>query len=311
MISRFFAAALLILVSAAPCVPVQADDVPFTFHEDVIYGRKYGMALTMDVMAPAQNANGGGIIVVASGAWVSSHDWSSILRKGAGQAFVNRGYTAFFVYHGCQPKFNIQEILQDLGRSVRYIRSRATDFNIDPDRLGITGFSSGGHLALMQAMAADTADQDAADPVDRFSSRVQAVCVGAPPSDFLNYGKPGENALGRGILAGHRPAFDFYEFDEQQHANVRITDEQTLLEIGRQVSPIYHVTADDPPTFIIHGDKDGAVPIQQSKSLLAKLDGLGVPTKLLVKEGAGHFWRDPGKDWPLQADWFDKYLLEK
>ena len=309
MKTRFLALMLLTLLPIGRCA--LADDVPYVHQEDVIYGRKYGMALTMDVLSPKQNANQAGIVVVASGAWVSTHDWSSILRKGAGQAFVNRGYTVFLVFHGCQPKFNIQEILQDLNRSVRYIRSRASDFKIDPNRLGITGFSSGGYLALMQAMAGDPGDPKAKDPVDRFSSRIQAACVGAPPTDFLNYGKPGVNALGRGPLAGYRPAFDFYEFDAKEHVNQRITDEKKLLEIGRQVSPIYHVSADSPPTFIIHGDKDGAVPIQQTKSLLAKLKEVGVPTKLLVKTGAGHFWREPGKDWPQEADWFDTYLLKK
>jgi acetyl esterase/lipase len=288
-----------------------ADDAAYTLQKDVIYGRKYGMSLTMDVLTPTKNANAAGIVVVASGAWVSTPDWSGTLAKGVGQTFAGRGYTIFIVYHGCQPKFNIQEIKQDLNRSVRYIRSRAPDFQIDPDRLGIMGFSSGGHLALLQAMGGDAGDPEAKDPIDRFSSRIRAACVGAPPTDFLNYGKPGENALGRGILAGYRPAFDFYEFDEKEHANMRITDEQRLLEIGREVSPIYHVTADDPPTFIIHGDKDTAVPIQQAESLLARLDEVGVPTKLLVKKGAGHFWREPGKDWPEQADWFDKHLLKK
>ena len=304
-------AAISFLALLGSGLRVHAAEAPFTCVEDVIYGRKYGTALTMDVLTPAKNANHAAIIVVASGAWVSSHDGSGALRKGIGRTFAQRGYTVFLVYHGCRPKFNIQEILQDLNRSVRYIRSRAVDFKIDPNRIGIVGLSSGGHLALMQAMAGDKGDPRAKDPVDRFSSRIQAVAVGAPPTDFLNYGKPGENALGRGILAGLRSAFDFYEFDDKQHVNMRITDEQRLREIGRQVSPIYHVTADNPPTFIIHGDKDSIVPIQQSRTLLAKLDAARVPTQLLVIPNCDHFWPDSAKYWPLQADWFDKHLLTK
>ena len=140
---------------------------------------------------------------------------------------------------------------------------------------------------------------------------MQAVCCGAPPTDFLNYGAPGQNALGVGRLAGFRAAFDFQELDKKLNAYVRVTDEQKRLEIGRQISPVYHVTADDPPTFIIHGDKDSAVPIQQSELLISKLREAGVPAELRVRQGANHFWSDPDKDWPLQADWFDKYLLQK
>jgi acetyl esterase/lipase len=303
--------ALVASLASLPATQSRADDVPCTQREDVIYGRKFGMALTMDVFTPDRNANGAGLIVVASGAWVSTHDWVETLRPKVVQAFLNRGYTMFIVVHGSTPKFTIPEILQDLARSVRFIRSRAAEFGIDPDRIGILGFSSGGHLSLMQAMAGDLGDPNAQDPIDRVSSRVQAVACGAPPSDFLNYGKPGENALGRGILRGFRQAFDFHEVDKEENAFMRITDEQKLLEIGRQISPVYHVSADDPPTFIIHGDADTAVPIQQSEQLVAKLREVGVPAELWVRKGAGHFWRDPENDWPKQADWFDKYLLKK
>lgn len=293
-----------------PCL-IHADDIPASHQADVIYGRKFGMALTMDVFTPQHNANGAGVIIVASGAWVSTHDWVETLRPKAVQAFVNRGYTVFLVFHGSNPKYTIPEIIEDMNRSVRFIRYKAADFKIDPDKIGITGFSSGGHLSLMQAMAGDAGNPDAKDPVDRCSSRVQAVCVGAPPTDFLNYGKPGENALGRGTLAGFRTAFDFHEFDKKENAHMRITDEQKLLEIGRKISPAYHVTADDPPTFIIHGDKDGAVPIQQAELIVEKLKAFNIPAEILVKKGSGHFWPDSNKDWPLQADWFDKYLLKK
>ena len=66
-----------------------------------------------------------------------------------------------------------------------------------PSAIGITGSSAGGHLSLMQGTAGDKGDPKAKDPIDRVSSRVQAVACFYPPTDFLNYGKPGEIALGR------------------------------------------------------------------------------------------------------------------
>lgn len=88
-----------------------------------------------------------------------------------------------------------------------------------------------------------------------------------------------------------------------------ITDEQKLLDIGRQISPVTHVTADDPPTWIIHGDADKLVPIQQAELIIDKLKSVGVPAELSVKQGAAHGWPDLVGDMTHVADWFDKYLV--
>ena len=119
---------------------------------------------------------------------------------------LKRGYTVFAVVHGSQPRYTIPEIVADMNRAVRFIRYHAADYHIDPDRIGITGGSAGGHLSLMQGTAGDKGNPDAKDPIDRTSSRVQAVACFFPPTDFLNYGKPGENAVGRGILQGLQAA---------------------------------------------------------------------------------------------------------
>ena len=117
----------------------------------------------------------------------------------------------------------------------------------------------------MQGTAGDTGDKNAKDPVDQTSSRVQAVGCFFPPTDFLNYGKPGEIAMGCGVLKGFKPPFDFHEQDPNTKTFVRITDLGKILEIGRQISPVYHASSDDPPTLIIHGDADLLVPIQQAE----------------------------------------------
>ena len=115
-------------------------------------------------------------------------------------------------------------------------------------------------------------------------------------------------ALGRGTLKDFRAPFDFQEFDPKLRAFVLITDEEKRREIGRKISPINHVSSDDPPTLIIHGDADKLVPIQQAETIIAKLKEAGVPAELVVKKGAGHGWSDLLKDIPTFADWFDKHL---
>jgi acetyl esterase/lipase len=288
-----------------------AEPAAFERVEDVIYGRKYGVALTMDVFKPAE-PNGLGLIWVVSGGWFSAKE---VINAGMAQPFLDRGYTVFAVVHGSQPKFTIPEILEDMHRAVRYIRHHAKEYGIDPDRLGIYGGSAGGHLSLMQGTAGKTGDPAAPDPVDRESSRVQAVACFFPPTDFLNYGKEGEIALGRGVLRGFQAPFDFQELVNgpafYSRRFVPVTDEEKILEIGRQISPIYHVSADDPPTLIIHGDADELVPIQQAKILVEALEKAGVEAKLVVREGAAHGWAKINEDLTLFADWFDQHLRNK
>ncbi|MCS1410923.1 MAG: hypothetical protein M2R45_04118 [Verrucomicrobia subdivision 3 bacterium] len=107
--------------------------------------------------------------------------------------------------YGSQAQFTIPEILDDMHRAVRFIQANAAAYKIDPNRIGITGGSAGGHLSLMQAMSGKKGDSEAKGPIDRQSSRVQVVACFSPPTDFLNCGKPGEYALvsgfqGRGAL---------------------------------------------------------------------------------------------------------------
>jgi len=312
--------ALLVIVSTFAPTPSpargdekQATQSGYTRTQDVIYGRKYGMALTMDVFTPTRPQNGAAVIWVVSGGWLSSHEAiAAVLPTSAVYELTGRGYVVFAVVHGSQPKFTIPEVLQDMNRSVRFIRAHAAEYHINPDRIGITGGSAGGHLSLMQGTAGDNGNASAADPVDQVSSRVQAVACFFPPTDFLNYGKPGENALGRGVLKDFPAPFDFHELDKSKAARwpkfVPITNQARVLEIGREISPINHISADDPPTLIIHGDADKLVPIQQSESFVARMKEAGVPAELLVKKGAGHGWKDIVKDSPAIADWFDKYL---
>jgi len=277
----------------------------FTRTADVIYGKKYGMALTMDVFAPTKNANGAAVIAVVSGGFVSRPE---MIQPIFYAELVKKGYTVFAVLHGSQPKYTIPEIIGDLNRAVRFIRFHAKDYRIDPQRIGIVGASAGGHLSLMQGTAGDQGDPRAADPVERISSRVQAVACFFPATDFMNFGEPGREHYGDAVGLPFRSAFDYHEFDKSQGRFIRITDKEKLRSISRQISPTTHVTAESAPALIIHGDKDTLVPIQQSHLIMAKFKEKGVPAKLIVKPGAGHGWLGMEKDVPAIVEWLDTYL---
>src|SRR3954469_2597347 len=103
----------------------------------------------------------------------------------------------------------------------------------------------------MQAVVPQPAAADAKDPFGKTSSNVQAAAALFPPTDFLNYGKEGESGLGVGILKDFRAAFDFHEIDPKLKAFVPVTDPEKLKQIAKDISPIYHVDAKDPPVLII------------------------------------------------------------
>jgi len=284
----------LLLAAISVSQAIAADDLPkFTRTEDVIYGRKFGTALTLDVFQP-ETPNKCAVIFVVSGGFFSSHD---AINPRFYAAFLERGYTVFAVVHGSQPRFHIPEITQDLHRAVRFIRHNAVSYGIDENKFGITGASAGGHLSLTMGTQGGPGKSEAKDPVDRDSSAVQAVACFFPPTDFLNWGKEGENAVGIGPLKNFRPAF-----------GPRSDKDEDRVALGKEISPINFLSSNAPPTLIIHGDLDRLVPIQQAKIFEERCKKENVTFKLIVKEGKDHGWQGLDKDMALCADWFDKYL---
>jgi acetyl esterase/lipase len=289
---------------------VFADPRPFMHRRDVIYGHKSGMALTMDVFMPKKGANGLAIVALVSGGWFSE---PTLIDSFPFHYFVEeplqRGYTVFAVCHGSQPRFTIPEAIADVKRAVRYIRYHARDWGVDPQRIGVTGGSAGGHLSLMLGVTGDDGNPHSTDAIERTSSRVQAVACFFPPTDFLNYGAKGRFAFAEdGLLANFRTAIDVRELDKSTKRLERLTAKDKVEALCRRVSPLTHVRSDAPPTLIIHGDADKVVPIQQAEVMVAKLKKASVPAELVVKKGADHGWSGMDKDMSTILDWFDKYL---
>ena len=276
--------------TASAQAPAQTD---FKRIEDVVYSRKFGTALTLDVFQP-EKPNGCGILFMVSGGFFSSHD---AINPGFYRALLEHGYTVFAVVHGSQPRFIIPEIEQDIHRAVRFVRHNAAQYGVNPDKLGITGASAGGHLSLTMATQGRPGNANAKDPVDRESSAVQAVACFFPPTDFLNWGKPGEDGVGYGPTAQFKPAF-----------GPRSDTAEGREVLGKEISPINYVTAKMPPTLIIHGDADRLVPIYQAEIFKKRCEELGVPFKLIVRAGKDHGWKDMADDMKVFADWFDEHL---
>ncbi|MEO1974213.1 MAG: prolyl oligopeptidase family serine peptidase, partial [Pirellulaceae bacterium] len=175
-------------------------------------------------------------------------------------------------------------VVADVRRSVRFIRLHAKEYGVDPDRLGVYGGSAGGHLSLVLGTTSDKGQADASSEVDRTSDRVAAVVAYFPPTDLRRLVPPPKDT--------RFPALDF---DPEKAADY---------------SPILHVSADDPPTLLIHGDKDRLVGLSNSTKILAEFKKEKVTSELIVLEGAGHGFRgdDAAKASAAMVSWFGKHL---
>lgn len=260
---------------------------------DVIYQYSEGVALTMDVFVP-ENPNGLGIISIVSGGWKSNH---AKVKQDHGKLYTDAGYTVFAVVHGSQPRYQVRDVMGFLHRAVRFIRFNAGRWDVDPDRLGVTGSSAGGHLSLILATQGAPGDSASKDPVERTSSAVQAAAVFCPPVDYLNWRRAGDDAVGVGPQSRWQPAFG----PESATAEGR-------QDLGRAMSSIYHINADTAPTLIVHGDIDPIVPLYQAERFMAVAKEHEVTAQLIIKVGGKHNWPDRHKDEVAFLDWFNQQL---
>lgn len=271
------------------------------FHPDhtrtngVVYGTRHGKPITFDVLAP-QSPNGLAVAFMVSGGWKSG-------KAGGSPAWImapllRRGYTVFAVCHVSQPEATVMETVEDVHRAIRFIRSRAKDYGIDPRRIAVTGGSAGGHLSLMLATRGGPGPASSSDPVDRESSEVQAVAIFYPVTDLLNLGRSTEN-LGDG-----GPPKSFVKAFGPQSTNLEI-----WRVTGREMSPLHHIHSNMPPVLIYHGDADTLTPLEQSEWFRDRAQSMGRTVKLVVHPGGKHGWLTMPWDIRTFAHWFDVHLL--
>lgn len=271
------------------CIPVLLASIFFStagmadvaIKPDVVYGHKDGMALVYDVLQPA-NANGAAVVFMVSGGWFSR--WAPPAdRVRQFSDLLDAGFTVIPVHHGSAPRYYVPEAYADVSRALRHIKLHAADHRIDPERIGVTGGSAGGHLSLMVGLNSDAGVQDATDEIMRHANDVAAVVAYFPPVDLREITGPSERF----------PALDF----EQEKAAA--------------ISPILLADPADPPTLLIHGDADDLVNISNSEIMHAEFQKQSVVSEFITIPGAGHGFR--GEEATLAAAarlaWFKKYLL--
>ena len=288
------------LIALAASLPVRAQDsasLPYDQKMDVVYGEVHGTGLLMDVFTPkGKGGNGLGIIDVVSGAWYS--DRRKIRDHTLAQVysiFCSRGYTVFAVRPGSRTRYTVTDMAANLKTGIRYVKQHAPDYKIDPDRLGLTGASAGGHLATLVAVTPEEANSDPNSPL-RYDTHVKAAAIFFPPTDFLDWdGKLANfNALGNLLFLG----------GTNGHSEVEIK------ERAREISPARLVKGPTIPFLFIHGDADPLVPLQQSEKMVAAIKAAGGSAELIVKKGGGHPWMTLPEEVKVMADWFDQHLAK-
>lgn len=266
---------------------------PVTATRGVLYTTRNGHDLTLDVFRPAE-PSGAGILMMVSGGWQSA---PQKFQPWMAASFLRRGHTVIAVSHLSQPDATIMEIVEDVHRAVRFVRHHAKEYGVDPLRLGVIGGSSGGHLGLMLATRGGPGSPASNDPVDRESSAVQAATVFYPVTDLINLGDSTQNLHDGGPPKSFRQSFG-------PHG----TNLAAWKVIGRDMSPIFHITPALPPVFIIHGDADTLVPVDQSQRFQKRAAEVGRKVEVLVRPGKGHGWLTMLWDAHLFADWMTEQL---
>ena len=283
------------------CIATVAQDSsapPYDQKIDVVYGEVHGTGLLMDVFTPKQKPNGLAIIDVVSGVWRS--DRAKIRDHTMAQLyniFCSHGYTVFAIRPGSRTRYTGTEMVAHVKLGIRHVKQHAADYKIDPERLGLTGASAGGHLAVLAAITLEEGKPDASQPAQRHSTKVKAAAVFFPPTDFLDWnGKPADlERLGDLLFLG----------------GLKGQSEDDIKERARQLSPARLVNGATIPFLLIHGDADPLVPLQQSQKMVEVLKAAGGSAELIVKQGGGHPWFTIPEEVKVMANWFDQQFPER
>ncbi len=242
-------------------------------------GKEQADVPTLTLFRPWPGSGNGTAVIIAPGGGylglASNHEGRQVA-----DWFTARGVTAFVLKYRLGQKYLYPIPLTDAQRAIRLVRSRAKEFGIVPDRIGIMGFSAGGHLAATAGTMYDAGQPAAADPVERASSRPDFLILGYA---WLNAMKPDQQGVS-GYCKLMKAAPEKCKF-------------------FAQYSPDEHVSAQTPPTFLYHTTDDELVPVEASLTFYQALRKAGVPAEMHIfakgKHGSGLGLGDAALDlWP-------------
>ncbi len=210
-------------------------------------------------LVPKERATGASVVVCPGGGYqhLAEHEGRPVAE------WLNSiGVTAFVLKYRLGPRYRHPSMLQDAQRAVRTVRARAAEWGLDPARVGILGFSAGGHLASTAGTHFDMGKPDAADPVERVSSRPSVMIL----------------------------IYPVITMREKSHAGSRrnLLGENPSPELVALLSNEERVTGETPPAFLVHTMTDTAVPVENTLTFVSALRKAGVPFELHLYERGPH-----------------------
>jgi acetyl esterase/lipase len=215
-------------------------------------------AIQVYVPAPGK-ATGASFVVCPGGGYggLAQHEGPVV-----GRWFADNGITAFVLRYRLAPKYHHPAPLTDAQRAIRFVRSHSKDWGLDPKRIGIMGFSAGGHLTSTAATHYIPGDRNSDDPVERVSSRPDLQILIYP---VITMGPGGHEGSKNNLLG-----------------------KDASKEMINLFSNEKQVTKDTPPAFLMHSVSDTAVPVGNSDGYTAALKAAGVPFEYVRGELGQH-----------------------
>lgn len=224
-------------------------------------------------LPPKEKANGAAIIVCPGGGYSHLADHEG---RPVAEWLNTLGITAFVLKYRLGPRYHHPSPLLDAARAVRIVRARAAEWHLDANRIGILGFSAGGHVASTIGTHFDAGKADAADEIERVSSRPDLMVLVYPVITMKEFTHAGSKKL----LLGENPSAEL----------------MTLLSNDEQV------TKDTPPAFLVHTADDAGVSVENSLRFAQAMRRASAPVELHVYEHGPHGFGLGTKD-PILATW--------
>lgn len=284
----------------APYQNLTKEDI--TVYTDIVYSIANGHELKLDIAVPKYlKAPAPAIVDIPGGSW-------RVVNKSPEDAlfYAKYGFIGVSITHRTSDIAVFPAAVHDCKTAIRWLRAHAEEYNVNPDKIGVTGFSSGGHLATLLGTSGSDSFLEGKSDYLEYPSSVQAVVDHFGPTDFL---KMNDSELADRIdhFAKNSPESLFLGGPLREKA-----------DLARLANPMSYIDPKDPPVFIGHGEMDGMVIINQSELLYEALKKAGVPTEFVRVKNADHMYRpykwdaevSPTVDEMnrLTIEWFQKWL---
>ncbi len=265
--------------------------------EDLAYVTGGHPRQKLDIYLPAHAADSQTPLPLV--VWIHGGGW----RKGTKellsgqQVLLDHGFALASINYRLISHAAFPAQIHDCKSAIRFLRSNAATYNIDPNQVSAWGGSAGGHLAALLGVSGGVDELESETGTAAGSSAVKAVCVYFGPTNLFTQTK---RKAPTGRYAGRSSTKTIRQF-----LGGTIENKHHLCELA---SPYYHIDKDDPPFFLMHGDADPLVPLDQSTSFRDLLVKAGVECELKVVAGAGHAFFKTDQQLNQVVDFFKHHL---